>query len=127
MYWKPVWHVLDAVPELELLLANAHAVKNMPGRKTDGDAEWLAQLCECGLLWPVPEPIRGRIRRRPVPGGLISRCGLRLQSSAVLGKDQRAAWLTDVTRSAAATEPDWRWHVPLPRFWPPVHYRGQHR
>jgi len=35
VYWKPVWHVLDAVPEWELLLANAHAVKNMPSRKTD--------------------------------------------------------------------------------------------
>ena len=31
VYWKPVWHVLEAVPEFELLLANAHAVKNMPG------------------------------------------------------------------------------------------------
>jgi transposase len=29
VYWKPVWHVLEAVPEFELLLANAHAVKNM--------------------------------------------------------------------------------------------------
>ena len=39
------------MPEWELLLANAHAVKNMPGRKTDvADAEWLALLCECGLL-----------------------------------------------------------------------------
>jgi len=25
VYWKPVWHVLEAVPEFELLLANAHA------------------------------------------------------------------------------------------------------
>lgn len=35
VYWRPVWHILEAVPEFELLLANAHAVKNMPGRKTD--------------------------------------------------------------------------------------------
>jgi transposase len=65
VYWKPVWHVLEAVPELELLLANAHAVKNMPGRKTDvGDAEWLAQLCECGLLRPsfVPPPVIAELR-----------------------------------------------------------------
>ena len=65
VFWKPVWHVLDAVPGWELLLANAHAVKNLPGRKTDvGDAEWLAQLCECGLLRPsfVPPPVIAELR-----------------------------------------------------------------
>jgi transposase len=65
VYWKPVWHVLDAVPRLELMLVNAHAVKNMPGRKTDvADAEWLAMLCECGLLRPsfVPPPVIAELR-----------------------------------------------------------------
>jgi transposase len=65
VFWKPVWHVLEAVPDWELLLANAHAVKNLPGRKTDvGDAEWLAQLCECGLLRPsfVPPPVIAELR-----------------------------------------------------------------
>jgi transposase len=65
VYWKPVWHILEAVPELELLLANAHAVKNMPGRKTDvADAEWLARLCECGLLRAsfVPPPVIAELR-----------------------------------------------------------------
>lgn len=51
VYWKPVWHVLEAEPGWELLLANAQHVKNLPGRKTDvSDAAWLAQLLECGLL-----------------------------------------------------------------------------
>jgi transposase len=57
--------VLEAVPEWELLLANAHAVKNMPGRKTDvADSEWLAMLCECGLLRPsfVPPPVIAELR-----------------------------------------------------------------
>ena len=65
VYWKPVWHVLEAAPGLELLLVNAHAVKNMPGRKTDvADSEWLAQLCECGLLRPsfVPSPVQAQLR-----------------------------------------------------------------
>ena len=65
VYWRPVWHVLEAVPEFELLLANAHAVKNMPGRKTDvADAEWLALLCECGLLRAsfVPPPVIAELR-----------------------------------------------------------------
>jgi transposase len=51
VYWKPVWHVLEEVVGLELMLVNAHHVKNLPGRKTDvSDAAWLAQLAECGLL-----------------------------------------------------------------------------
>lgn len=49
VYWKPVWHVLeDAV---ELTLANAAHVKNLPGRKTDvNDAQWLADLLAHGLV-----------------------------------------------------------------------------
>ena len=40
VYWKPVWHVLEA--HFELVLANAAHVKNVPGRKTDvNDAMWL--------------------------------------------------------------------------------------
>lgn len=51
VYWKPVWHVLEAEPGWELLLANAQHVKNVPGRKTDvADSIWLTQLLECGLL-----------------------------------------------------------------------------
>jgi len=49
VYWKPVWHVL-ADGEVELVLANAAHVKNVPGRKTDvGDAGWLAELLAHGL------------------------------------------------------------------------------
>jgi len=50
VFWKPVWYVLDNA-DFELLLANARHVKNLPGRKTDaGDAAWLCQLLECGLM-----------------------------------------------------------------------------
>ena len=49
VYWKPVYYVLE--DDFELLLVNAQHVKNLPGRKTDmGDAQWLCQLLECGLL-----------------------------------------------------------------------------
>ncbi|MFL6186739.1 MAG: transposase, partial [Actinomycetes bacterium] len=35
----------------QLLLVNARHVKHLPGRKTDvGDAAWLGELLECGLL-----------------------------------------------------------------------------
>jgi transposase len=50
VYWKPVWHVLSD-GEIELVLANAAHVKNVPGRKTDvGDATWLAELMAHGLI-----------------------------------------------------------------------------
>lgn len=59
VYWKPVWHVLED-RSFELLLVNAMHVRKVPGRKTDvKDAEWLAQLLECGLLRGsfVPPPV----------------------------------------------------------------------
>ena len=50
VYWRPVWHVLSD-GELQLILANAAHVKNVPGRKTDvGDAAWLAELLAHGLI-----------------------------------------------------------------------------
>jgi transposase len=49
-YWKPIWYLLEA-GEFELLLVNARHVRILPGRKTDvGDAAWLAELLEHGLL-----------------------------------------------------------------------------
>jgi transposase len=49
VFWKPVWHVLE--PRVALLLVNPRDVAQVPGRKTDvGDAEWIAQLLQCGLL-----------------------------------------------------------------------------
>lgn len=49
VYWKPVWHVLEET--LELVLANAQHVKNVPGRKSDvNDAMWLADLLAHGLV-----------------------------------------------------------------------------
>ena len=58
VYWKPVWNVLEAF-EFEMLLANAHHIKNLPGRKTDmKDAEWIAKLLRSGLIEGsfVPSP-----------------------------------------------------------------------
>lgn len=49
VYWKPAWHVLAG--EVELVLANAAHIKNVPGRKTDAsDAEWIADLLAHGLI-----------------------------------------------------------------------------
>jgi transposase len=49
-YWKPCWYVLEE-RGFQLLLVNARHVRILPGRKTDvGDAAWLCELLECGLL-----------------------------------------------------------------------------
>jgi len=63
-YWKPCWYVLEQ-RGFALLLVNAHHVKILPGRKTDvGDAAWLCELLECGLLRGsfVPPPAIRQLR-----------------------------------------------------------------
>jgi transposase len=63
-YWKPCWQVLEE-RGLALLLVNARHVKILPGRKTDvGDAAWLCELLECGLLRGsfVPPPVIRELR-----------------------------------------------------------------
>ena len=60
VYWKPVFNILE--DSIEVILANARDVKNVPGRKTDvKDCEWLAQLLRHGLVkgsFIPPKPIR---------------------------------------------------------------------
>src|SRR5688572_13789340 len=62
-YWRPVYNLLEG--RFEILLANAHHVKNVPGRKTDvKDAEWIAELLAHGLLRPsfVPPAAQRELR-----------------------------------------------------------------
>ena len=59
-YWKPFYYLLeDALP---VMLVNAKAARNVPGRKTDvSDATWLADLGAHGLIrasFVPPAPIR---------------------------------------------------------------------
>jgi transposase len=63
-YWKPCWYGLGEAG-FELMLVNARHVKILPGRKTDvGDAAWLCELLECGLLRGsfVPPPAIRELR-----------------------------------------------------------------
>src|SRR4029079_1013741 len=47
--WQPVWNILEG--QFTLLLVNPRQVKPVPGRKSGvSDAEWIAQLLQCGLL-----------------------------------------------------------------------------
>lgn len=57
IYWQPVFNLLEG--QFKLLLINAQHLKKVPGRKTDmKDAEWIAQLLQCGLLRPSFVPDR---------------------------------------------------------------------
>lgn len=48
-YWKPVFNILEG--NFEVILVNAQHLSRVAGRKTDqSDAEWLAELMQCGLL-----------------------------------------------------------------------------
>lgn len=70
VYWMPVYFALeDRLPAV--WLCNASHLRSVPGRKTDlGDAAWIAQLTECGLVRPslVPGPeirdLRQLVRRK---------------------------------------------------------------
>jgi len=58
IYWRPVYNLLHG--SFALILANAHHIKTVPGRKTDvKDAEWIANLLRHGLInasyVPIPE------------------------------------------------------------------------
>ena len=84
VYWKPVWHVLEGT--VELVLANAAHVKQVPGRKSDvNDAQWLAELLAHGLIRgsfvpPAPvQELRDLTRTRKQLGRERTQHNLRIQ------------------------------------------------
>jgi transposase len=57
VYWQPVFNLLEG--HFQTWVVNAQHIKKVPGRKTDmKDAEWIAQLMQCGLLRPSFIPDR---------------------------------------------------------------------
>lgn len=60
VYWRPVYAVLEG--HFEIVVGNAHHIKNVPGRKTDvKDCEWIGDLGRHGLIaksFVPPQPIR---------------------------------------------------------------------
>ena len=49
VYWRPVFNLLEG--SFDVVLANAHHIKAVPGRKTDiKDCEWIANLLAHGLI-----------------------------------------------------------------------------
>jgi transposase len=84
VYWKPIFNILEA--QFEILLANAHHLKNVPGRKTDiRDCQWIAQLLQHGLLkgsFIPPRPqreLRDLTRQRTQLVDEMSRISNRIQ------------------------------------------------
>ena len=63
VYWQPVFNLLEG--HFETWVVNAQHIKKVPGRKTDvSDAEWIAQLLQCGLLRPSLVPDRAQREQR---------------------------------------------------------------
>ena len=57
IYWQPVYNLLEG--HSQVWVVNAQHIKKVAGRKTDmKDAEWIAQLLQCGLLRPSFVPDR---------------------------------------------------------------------
>jgi transposase len=56
-YWKPIFNILE--DSIEVVLANAYAVQNRRGHKTDpNDSRWLAHLLRHGMIRPSFIPNR---------------------------------------------------------------------
>lgn len=67
VYWWPVYHALAQGGQVEVCVANAAHMRNVPGRKTDiKDCQWIAELHEHGLLRPsfIPTAQVAALRQR---------------------------------------------------------------
>lgn len=106
VYWKPVWHLLEA--RFELVLANAQHIRNVPGRKTDvNDAMWIADLLAHGLIrssFVPPTPIqelRDLTRTRKQIVREISQHTLRIQKTLEDANIKVASVLSSVIGTSA--------------------------
>ena len=141
VYWKPIWNVLEG--PFTLLLVNPRHLKKVPGRKTDvTDAEWLAQLLQCGLLRGSFVPprslrnLRDLTRHRAQLTGEHTRVANRIHkvledANIKLGQWRPTCWASPGGRccgpcSTAKRTPTslrtWRWVRCAPRYrncgWP---------
>ena len=101
VYWKPVWHVLEE--RVELVLANAMHIRNIPGRKSDvNDATWIADLLAHGLIrgsFVPPAPIqelRDLTRTRKQLVREITQHTLRIQKTLETANLKLTGVLTDI-------------------------------
>src|SRR6516164_6551452 len=67
VYWWPVYHALAQTGQIEVCVANAAHMRDVPGRKTGiGDCQWIAELHEHALLRPsfIPTAEVAALRQR---------------------------------------------------------------
>jgi transposase len=102
VFWKPVWNLLEE--RFELMLVNAHHIKQVPGRKTDvKDCQWIAQLLEHGLLrasFVPPRPqreLRDLTRQRTQLLGDRARVVNRVHKTLEDANIKLASVATDIT------------------------------
>jgi transposase len=101
VFWKPVYNLLEGHFE-QVLLVNAHHIKNVPGHKTDvGDAEWIAQLLQCGLLRASLVPARGLRELRDLTRHRIQ---LTQQQAAVANRVHKVLEDANIKLAAVATD-----------------------
>ena len=85
VYWRPVWRVLEA--RFVLILGNEAHVRAVPGRKSEVNATWLADLLAHGLgggsFVPPPsiQALRDLTRTRKQLVRQVAQHRLRVQKS----------------------------------------------
>jgi transposase len=103
VYWIPVFEVLESYG-IEVMLVNAHSVKNVSGRKSDVlDCQWLQQLMSYGLLSGAFRPpadvcaLRAVSRQRDTLLQDQASCVQRMQKAMTQMNLQLTNVITDIT------------------------------
>jgi transposase len=103
VYWIPLYEILEA-RGLDVVLVNAHHVKNVPGRKTDVvDGQWLQELHSVGLLRGSFRPtaaiavLRAYLRHRETLGQSAATHVQRMQKALVQMNLQLPNVISDIT------------------------------
>ena len=100
VYWQPVFNLLES--DFKLLLINAQHLKKVPGRKTDmKDAEWIAQLLQCGLLKASFVPDR---QQRELRDLTRQQSKLVQQRNAVANRIQKVLESANIKLGSVATD-----------------------
>ncbi|HEX2262959.1 MAG TPA: IS110 family transposase [Pseudonocardiaceae bacterium] len=99
--WKPIYNLFEGL-DFQLLVVNAHHIKQVPGRKTDvKDAEWIAQLLRHGLLRGSRIPDRGQ---RELQELVRARTTLVRERGQVIQRIQKVLEGANIKLSAVATD-----------------------
>jgi len=100
VYWQPVFNILEG--HFEVWVVNAQHIKKVPGRKTDmKDAEWIAQLLQCGLLKPSFIPDR---QQRELRDLTRQQTKLVQQRNAVANRIQKVLETANIKLGSVATD-----------------------